>query len=434
MTTKTGYYGSDAVDNRFRDPKTKEAYFTLVNKKTGEIELYNEEFGADKRVGTLGSDGKWNYNNNWWGGANKNDREFAEKILKDGTLKNQAERTVVKDLVDNEGLTGPEAANKTNELLKNNKGVDSGSFSSTSSSTNPNGGADPSPGTREEGFPTGLVYPETLRESDNGQDFLKFDMLKYAPRGLSDQGSDRLAVGDREGIDKRIIGSAILPIPGGISNDTAVNWGSDSMTPLQLALSSIALDTIEQGFAAGVDEAANQARKASRTKDVKKALGATIAGMASGAGRLLTRTTGSVMNPNMELLFGGPNLRNFSFQFKLSPRNAEEAKTIIRIIRFFKQGMAPIRTKSRLFLKSPHTFSLSYRNSSGEEHKYLNKFKECALQSLGLNYTPEGNYATYEDGVMTSYLMTMTYAELDPVFNDDYGNEDEFGADPSIGF
>tara|TARA_Y100001938_G_scaffold85567_1_gene117500 strand:- start:950 stop:2254 length:1305 start_codon:yes stop_codon:yes gene_type:complete len=434
MTTKTGYYGSDAVDNRFKDPKTKEAYFTLVNKETGEIELYNEEFGADKRVGTLGDDGKWEYNKNWWGGANGNDKAFAEKILKDGTLKRQASTSIKNDLVDNEGLTSFEAANKANELLKTNKGVDSGSFSSNSSISNPDGGTDPSPGTREEGFPTGLVYPETLRESDNGQDFLKFDMLKYAPRGLSDQGSDRLAVGDREGIDKRIIGSVILPIPGGITNDTAVNWGSDSMTPLQLALSSIALDTIEKGFAAGVDQAAAQATKASRTKDVKKALGATIAGMASGAGRLLTRETGNVMNPNMELLFGGPNLRNFSFQFKLSPRNDEEAKTIIRIIRFFKQGMAPIRTKSRLFLKSPHTFSLSYRNSSGEQHKYLNKFKECALQSLGLNYTPEGNYATYEDGVMTSYLMTMTYAELDPVFNDDYGNEDEFGADPSIGF
>ena len=86
MTTKTGYYGSDAVDNRFKDPKTKEAYFTLVNKETGEIELYNEEFGADKRVGTLGSDGKWEYNKNWWGGANKNDKAFAEQIQKDGTL------------------------------------------------------------------------------------------------------------------------------------------------------------------------------------------------------------------------------------------------------------------------------------------------------------------------------------------------------------
>ena len=68
MTTKAGYYGSDAKDKRFIDPKTGEAYFTLINKTTGEVELYNEEFGADKRVGTLGSDGKWEYNNNWWGG------------------------------------------------------------------------------------------------------------------------------------------------------------------------------------------------------------------------------------------------------------------------------------------------------------------------------------------------------------------------------
>ena len=59
MTTKTGYYGSDAKTNRFDDKDTGETYFTLINKKTGEVELYNEEFGADKRVGTLGDDGKW---------------------------------------------------------------------------------------------------------------------------------------------------------------------------------------------------------------------------------------------------------------------------------------------------------------------------------------------------------------------------------------
>ena len=39
MTTKDGYYGSDGVENRFSDPKTNEAYFTLINEKTGEIEV-----------------------------------------------------------------------------------------------------------------------------------------------------------------------------------------------------------------------------------------------------------------------------------------------------------------------------------------------------------------------------------------------------------
>ena len=145
--------------------------------------------------------------------------------------------------------------------------------------------------------------------------------------------------------------------------------------------------------------------------------------MAAGGGDLLTRTTGAVANPNMELLFNGPELRTFSFQFLLAPRSQEEAKTLIQILRFFKQGMSPIRTKSRLFLKSPHTFQLSYRNSKGQDHKYLNKFKECALGSFGVNYAPNGNYSTYEDGVMTAYQMTMNYRELNPIYNDDYGSD-----------
>ena len=47
-------------------------------------------------------------------------------------------------------------------------------------------------------------------------------------------------------------------------------------------------------------------------------------------------------------------------------------------------------------------------------------FKECALTNMSMKYTPDGNYATYEDGVMSSYEMTMQFKELEPVFNDDY--------------
>jgi hypothetical protein len=38
------------------------------------------------------------------------------------------------------------------------------------------------------------------------------------------------------------------------------------------------------------------------------------------------------------------------------------------------------------------------------------------------NYTPEGQYATFLDGAMTSYEISMQFQELEPVFNDDYGN------------
>ena len=434
MTTKAGYYGSDAKTNRFTDPKTRETYFTLVNKKTGEVELYNEEFGADKRVGTLGDDGKWEYNKNWWGGANGNDKAFAEKIQKDGTLKKQASKIVKKQLVD-EGQTVDEANKKTNDLINKNEGIFTGDpkLSSVDEASNIiNGKAGKAAeGTREKGFGA-YVFPASLRHKTvdgSGQDFLKFDMMKYEPKKMT----KNFSMSERSTeIDKRSIGSVILPIPGGIQDGQAVTWGGQSMSPLDMALANVALTTVGEGPGAGVGKAGDLAKNIAKDFGAnKEALAAVIAGMAAGGQQLLTRTTGAIANPNMELLFGGPNLRTFSFQFLLAPRDKSEAMTVIKILRFFKQGMAPIITKSRLFMKSPHTFKLSYRNSSGDQHKFLNKFKECALQSMGVDYAPNGQYSTYEDGVMTAYQMTMTYSELNPIFNDDYG-DGEFPSE--IGF
>ena len=434
MTTKSGYYGSDAKTNRFRDPKTSEAYFTLINKTTGEVELYNEEFGEAKRVGTLGDDGKWEYNKNWWGGANGNDRAFAEKIQKDGTLKKQASKIVKKQLVD-EGQTVDEANKKTNDLINKNEGIFTGDpkLSSVDEASNIiNGKAGKAAeGTREKGFGA-YVFPASLRHKTvdgSGQDFLKFDMMKYEPKKIT----KNFSMSERSTeIDKRSIGSVILPIPGGIQDGQAVTWGGQSMSPLDMALANVALTTVGEGPGAGVGKAGDLAKNIAKDFGAnKEALAAVIAGMAAGGQQLLTRTTGAIANPNMELLFGGPNLRTFSFQFLLAPRDKSEAMTVIKILRFFKQGMAPIRTKSRLFMKSPHTFKLSYRNSSGDQHKFLNKFKECALQSMGVDYAPNGQYSTYEDGVMTAYQMTMTYSELNPIFNDDYG-DGEFPSE--IGF
>ena len=57
MTAKEGYFGSDAKENRFLAiPSGKgknEKYFMQVNKDTGRMEVWNEEFGQDRAVGYL---------------------------------------------------------------------------------------------------------------------------------------------------------------------------------------------------------------------------------------------------------------------------------------------------------------------------------------------------------------------------------------------
>jgi len=285
-----------------------------------------------------------------------------------------------------------------------------------------------------------LVYPITLKYEN--QDTIKFQMVKYRPKPFN---TKTFGFGERSRVasniksgevigDKQIIGTVVLPIPAGISDTNAVSWGDGgSMNALEAAAANVALTTIDQGGSAGADKASKLAEDiAANSGDVRTLVKNAFAQSALGVGGLLARTTGLVVNPNMELLFTGPTLRPFTFSFKLSARSAPEAAEIRKIIRFFKQGMSPIRTESQLFLKTPHTFQLQYRHVN-KEHNFLNQFKECALTSFSVDYTPEGQYATFYDGAMVSYGITMQFQELEPVFNDDYTTLDD-NEDTKIGY
>jgi len=304
-----------------------------------------------------------------------------------------------------------------------------------------------SEGTRTQ-FPT-LVHPTGLGKSK--QDVIRFDMMEYMPQDFINASSGQLGFSNagRSDFRSRSIGSVTLPIPSGISDQNQADWGSQSMTAMDIFKADMAVSTLNAAANnTGAGKAFADTGKSyldflrGQGDAVNKAIVNSFAAAAAGVEgqQLLARTTGMVMNPNMELLFKGPTLRPFSFKFTLSPRDETEAKTIVSIIRFFKQGMAPIRSKSNLFLKTPHTFQLRYLHRGETEdggtglHFKLNAFKECALQSFGVNYTPTGNYATYQDGTMVSYEITMGFSELEPVFNDDYGMGNGSEADDAIGF
>jgi hypothetical protein len=276
-----------------------------------------------------------------------------------------------------------------------------------------------------------LVYPITLR--DDFQDVIKFSMIKYRPKTFS---QDTLGFSERKTAGTTdIIGTVILPIPNGISDTNAVTWGGADMNAAQAAGVRVATAGITGGGAAAAGEIEGLIKTAAgASAELQAAAVGAFAEAATNTQGILARTAGIIINPNLELLFSAPTLRPFNFTFKLASRSETESKTIRSIIRFFKQGMSPIRTKSTLFLKAPHTFQLKYLHK-GADHNFLNKFKECALTNFNVNYTPEGQYATFNDGAMVSYQITMQFSELEPVFNDDY--EDGAGdkaKDTEIGF
>lgn len=288
--------------------------------------------------------------------------------------------------------------------------------------TSPTGNNSAFPPPRARPVTASFIYPEDLGSS--GQDTIKFSLVKREPKGSGDQRSDTL---------ERTLGFVVLPIPGNLQDSNSVAYKQSSLNALQLAASEDigkfigALGDAKEGESKVVSTLRNAATK---NRDNAKALiGAKAAAAAlnipGGANALLSRTSGVIINPNMELLFDSPTLRSFGFSFKLSPRSATEAKQVIGIIRFFKQAMVPKAKEGNLFLGSPDSFKVEYLFGNNKPHPGLNRFKECALETVQVNYTPEGTYNSLRDGIMPSYEMELRFRELDPVLDRDYEQADQ---------
>ena len=274
-------------------------------------------------------------------------------------------------------------------------------------------------------YPT-LRYPETLNVN---QDKLRISVLKYEGRQFK---GGSLAFADRSAWKPRSVGSVTLPVPTAVSDQNAASWGEDKMNAGQMMSSSIAMAAISGGGAVemtekGIDAAVGE----DGGKDVKDALKQYFVGQATGVKGILARTEGKVINPNMELIFNGPQLRPFNFTWKMSPRSEAESIVIKKIIRMFKQSMAPQRGEAQLFLKSPNTYKLQFIHAATrKEHDFLPLIKECAMTGFNVNYTPDGNYATYRNSAMVAVELSFSFQELEPIFNNDYEND----GDSSIGY
>ena len=236
MTTKPDFYGSDDDDNKFPG-KDGMDYFTLVNKQTGEVEIYQESLIADKRVGNIDpKTGKVKYNGNWWGGANNSDKEWVNTNL--NTIKDAARKTTKNGLAEEKGLRGDALEEQSNALLNNNKGfLYENALSQPANKQIEKAMAGPSEvGTREKPDSFGVhVFPQSLRLNRGGQDFMKIDMMAYQPRTLQ-EGIKKGTLGLSERpLDRATLGSVILPIPGAINDSQQVSWNQDAINPFQLA-------------------------------------------------------------------------------------------------------------------------------------------------------------------------------------------------------
>ena len=286
-------------------------------------------------------------------------------------------------------------------------------------------------GTREK-YDDDLIYP--LKLSSELQDVIKFTILKYSP-SLTNQNQSSTQFGSSKSrvvtLESGIpiikgstsIGNIILPIPAGISDTNSVSWNNDTLNDLQAEFSKVALGFFDNGVdgaGAAIDNTSNKAKGAEG--DLGTLVKSTFTKIATQGANVAGRAFGVVSNNNLELLFSGPSLRSFNFTFSFYPRGEDEAIRVRKIIRTFKQSMSVKRSDTSLLLKAPHTFAISYITGK-KAQPYLNRFKECALVSCSVDYTPDGTYMTYggKENSMTAYRLSLQFQELEPIFDDEYG-------------
>jgi hypothetical protein len=244
----------------------------------------------------------------------------------------------------------------------------------------------------------------------------------------------------------------ILPIPQQLSDTAAISWNDSSLNPAEafgVATTGAIMRAGDPAEAiniakSAVDALIGKGGLAIKDEQIRSAITAALAGQAIGAlggnvsgNQLVSRATGQVFNPNLELLFEGVNLRSFPFSFEFFPRNAKEADQVKRIIRVFKKSMSARKNtnnaaQSGIFISAPDVFQVTYMKGRNP-HPFLNKFLPMALTNINLTYTGSNTYSTFYDGTPTHMKMELTFKELNPIYFEDYENLQNSG-DNSVGY
>ena len=432
---RTGYV---PIDNNSSDPLIKKLSYAIQN--DGKITYLYED----------GTGNKIQYNNiqQIANGRLQGYNANTTKLIKDSMQKNLVTSVVAYDLqnptkkIDKNGaLQGSPIAQQAAQAAQTNQsGLNQQAQTALANSANITNISIPSKNQARQ-FGT-LRYPLDL--AGTTQDRIRFSMYENLGSNIKTNVSQVFSANFQGQIIQRknnttSLGEVFLPIQPSITDRNSVEWSGGKLNALEAAAIGASYGGITSPDVANyaselLGNIKSQIKEISKDKNhpLRQSLNLFLAQEAVGIQGVLSRASGAVVNPNLELLFNGPTLRPFNFTFKLSPRSSLEATSVRKIIRFFKEGMSVRTAASNVFLKSPHFFDIEYQDGSGGgEHKSLPRIKRCALIDCSVDYTPDGTYMTYNDSAktLTSYQLSLSFSELDPIYDEDYKQvpEDEIG-------
>lgn len=147
-----------------------------------------------------------------------------------------------------------------------------------------------------------------------------------------------------------------------------------------------------------------------------------------------TAFTGVVQNPMLEIIYSSPDFRAFRFDFMFYPRSEKEATEVQDIIHKIRFHQAPeiLKESNGFFLIPPSEFDIKFYYN-GKENPNIPQISTCILESIDLDYAPNG-FSAYEvpgefvpkmgrTGMPVGIRMTLQFRETEFLTKANYEQE-----------
>jgi hypothetical protein len=200
---------------------------------------------------------------------------------------------------------------------------------------------------------------------------------------------------------KRLKTAIALHIPNQLNIRYGVSWGEE--------------DTFSYQAAAAGAEAILKSVAGGGAKNLGNDAAAIVGSMglkSDKQGAAASAAFGLASNPKKEQVFKNVDFRSFQFEYQFFPRNSNEAANVMNIIQQFKYHMHPEFKDANEFLYVyPSEFDIAYYQN-GRENEKLHRHTSCVLTEMNVNYTPNGQFNSFEDGMPTQINITLSFREL----------------------
>lgn len=204
---------------------------------------------------------------------------------------------------------------------------------------------------------------------------------------------------------KRLKTAISLYMPSSLSASYGVQY-NESEVPMGMLVANAVGDMFNGSQP--VNKETTEANKTTSSA-IGAAIGFKYSGDAAGA---LSKLSKIAPNPTTEMVFQSVETRTFSFNYRFAPRSEKEAENVLKIIEQFKFHMHPeFKDVTGFLYIYPSEFDIVYY-SGGQENPNLHKHTSCVLVNMAINYTPNGMFSTFDNGMPTQIDVTLSFKEL----------------------